>query len=477
MKGHAWLGVGAVACGLALAPATVHASARASVYFTGTGSRDRLEHEADRRFRHRSDHAQVKIAIDPRRRFQRVSGLGAAFTDSSMWLLSRLPYRQRLRVLRQIFDPRGRIRLSVMRLPIGASDFAASDPYSYDDAAPGERDPTLGRFSIQHDRRYVIPLLRQVRQINPRVRLIASPWSPPAWMKAPESLSGWSSEAPVTLRADAYGQLAGYFVKFLHAYRAAGVPIWAVTPQNEPQDPARDYPGMKLSPAQEVQFVSSYLKPALRKAGDHTRLYGYDSVWFDLRYVNELLQGSRFRRAIDGLAFHCYFGAEQTMSDVHRRFPRLGLIESECSAPAMSAVDVALRTLTHHGSAAITWNLALDPAGGPKVGTGCLFCTALVTVDPERRTVRFEHDMWELAHVSRFVDRGAQRIGARAVGSSRLRFAAFLNPDGRVIFVATNLSDKPVSFSLRRSDSRKVLYRLPAASGAEPAVVTLVWTA
>ncbi|HZZ51227.1 MAG TPA: hypothetical protein VFE65_30405, partial [Pseudonocardia sp.] len=226
------------------------------------------------------------IAVSDGLRYQRVQGFGAAMTDSSAWLLmTQLPAAKRERVFDSLFGPAG-IRLNYLRVPMGASDFSAKGmPYTYDDVPAGEADPTLANFSVAHDLAYIIPALRKARALNPALRLLANPWSPPAWMKANGRLD--NAEHSGQVLPSAYPALAQYFVKFLQSYADDGVDVDAVTPQNEPGVPAH-YPGAELDPDGESEFISGYLAPALHDAGLTTRIYGNDLSWDKVPYATGL---------------------------------------------------------------------------------------------------------------------------------------------------------------------------------------------
>src|SRR3954470_16169643 len=213
------------------------------------------------------------IAVDPTRSYQGIEGLGASITDSSAHLLARSPDRDA--IMRSLFDPRTGLGLSYLRQPMGASDFVAGPHYTYDDVPPGHTDFGLRHFSIAHDRAEILPLLRQALRLNPSLRIMATPWSPPAWMKTNDSLVGGRLiDDPRVYRA-----LTRYFVKFVKAYQRAGVPIDALTLQNEPQNRFPNaYPGMDLRDNEEARLVE-LLGPALRRAGLHVKLLGYDHNW------------------------------------------------------------------------------------------------------------------------------------------------------------------------------------------------------
>ncbi|MFL5887002.1 MAG: hypothetical protein ACJ77M_18180, partial [Thermoleophilaceae bacterium] len=158
-----------------------------SVYLTTPGDGKKLERQPDMRFGPQSGDAQATVDVDPSQKFQPIRGVGAAFTDSSLWLLSKLSADRREQTLRSLLDPSVGIGLSVMRVPMAASDFSASGMYSYDDLPAGQSDPTLAHFSIAHDNAYVLPILREALGIDPSLKIVASPWSPPAWMKTNDS--------------------------------------------------------------------------------------------------------------------------------------------------------------------------------------------------------------------------------------------------------------------------------------------------
>jgi glucosylceramidase len=394
--------------------------------------------------------------------YQKVSGFGGALTDSSAWLIhDELTGTVRTKLMGKLFGPRG-IGLGFLRLPMGASDFTRDGlPYSYDDLPTGESDRHLRRFSIAHDRAYVIPTLREALKDNPQLEIVASPWSPPAWMKANNSLS--NEDGAGTLLSWAYRPLADYFVKFLQAYRRAGVTISAVTPQNEPGNPTT-YPGLQLNEPSEATWIVRDLVPALKAARLTPALYGNDYGWSprSTAYAQRLLSG-RARPALAGLAWHCYFGSPYVMSTAHARARHMDQIVDEC-APGITPFPVAevlISSLRNWASAVALWNLALDPNGGPvqAPNSGCPRCTGVVTVDENAHRVRFGSNYYQMGQVSKFVKPGAQRIASphfvsyAYTGRGRnfspgLDDVAFRNPDGSEVLVAYDNSSAPASFAV-----------------------------
>src|SRR3954471_22001315 len=212
------------------------------------------------------------ISVDPRQGFQTMDGWGASITDSSAAVLYRLGKRTRDRAMTALFRTDG---LSYLRQPMGASDFVDEPHYTYDDVPPGETDYGLRRFSIAHDEAQILPVLRQELLLTPRLKVMATPWSPPAWMKTNGSLIGGRLIDDPTI----YRAYADYFVRFITAYARAGVPIDAVTVQNEPQNRnPNGYPGMDMPVAQEAKLVEA-IGTAFEAARIGTKILGYDHNW------------------------------------------------------------------------------------------------------------------------------------------------------------------------------------------------------
>jgi glucosylceramidase len=420
------------------------------------------------------------INVDDRVRYQRVTGFGAALTDSSAWLIhDELAPPARAAVMDALFSRAG-IHLDFLRLPIGASDFTAGGrPDSYDDLPPGQTDPQLRHFSVAHDDAYIVPTLRQMVRIDPRVQTLATPWSPPPWMKTNESFDNLDRLG--SLHPWAYQPFADYIVKFIQAYAARGIPIDAVTPQNEPQA-GSPFPGLELSPADEAALIVQNLEPALRAAGLHPKIYGADRG-AQLYYPQGLLS-SPARSALAGIAWHCYGGMD-AMSTVHREDPGLPEILSECSPGIIpySVSEVAIDATRNWASAVGLWNLALDPAGGPVQvpNTGCSGCTGLVTISEQTQAATFGLGYYQLGQVSRFVEPGAFRIRSdRFVSDFQspsgvygvtpgLDDVAFLNPGGERVLVAYDNSSAPVQFAVQWH-GRSFVYRLRPW-----ATVTFTW--
>jgi glucosylceramidase len=496
-------GAAALAAAVAMLPVaatTTYADTgnpRAHVWLTSRDGGTRLADQGSVAF-HRGGSDALTITVDPSRRYQRMIGFGASITDSSARVLSRLAPATRDATMRDLFSASGGDGLSVLRQPMGASDFVDGDFYTYDDVPSGQTDFGLEHFSIDHDQAQILPLLRQAKRLNPALTIVATPWSPPAWMKTGGSLIGGRLiDEPRVYRA--YAQ---YFVKFLQAYSAAGVPVDAVTVQNEPQNRhPRGYPGTDLPVAQEAKLVDA-LAPALREAGLHTQILGYDHNWSEhpddvastppgedpeTEYPTQLLQTDAARN-LDGIAFHCYSGDSSRQTELHNHFPALPIWFTECSGshgPTDPPVQVFGDTLTWHsrnlvlgvtrnwGATVVNWNLALDPTGGPH-NNGCDTCTGVVTVNPDG-TVTRNAEYFTLGHLARFVRPGAVRVASTSFGTTgwngQVMDAAFRNPDGSTALLVHNENDDPRTFAVAVGD-RSFDYTLPGGS-----LATFTWPA
>ena len=413
----------------------------------------------------------LTIEVEASRRYQQIDGFGASLTDSSAWLLSKLGDAQRKELLVELFHPAKGIALSILRQPMGASDFALED-YSYDDLSPGQKDPELKRFSIDHDRAYLIPILHEALALNPNLKIMASPWSAPGWMKTSDSL------IKGTLLPSSYEPLSQYFVKYVKAYEAAGVPIYAVTMQNEPLYVPADYPGMRMTANEQRQFLAEYLGPAFREAGITAKVLVFDHNWDLIDYAMSVLSDPKAAGFSAGTAVHCYGGSVTAQSELHSRFPEKGLWLTECSGGDWqkgklldSQVRLIIEAIRNWAKSVVLWNLALDQDHQPHLG-GCGDCRGVVkidrTVSPPKITPTV--DFTALAHASKFVAPGAYRIESNTWEQGNLEDVAFQNPDGSIVLVVLNSSSAPIAFNIGWK-GQYASCKLEAA-----AVATFVWS-
>lgn len=391
-------------------------------------------------------------------------GFGAAFTDAACYTFNRLEPAAREGLFHELFHP-SEMGLNVCRTCIGSSDYS-TEVFSYDEGQP---DPEMKRFSIAHDQAYVLPMLREARKVNPELFLFSSPWSPPGWMKAGGSMLGGSMRQPY------YAAYAQYFLKFLQSYAAEGVPIQAVTVQNEVDtDQDARMPACLWPQEYEIAFVKKHLGPVLEKSGITTQIWILDhnyNLWG--RAVDEL-EDPDLRKFCNSVAFHGYVGMPEMMSRVREAFPQVQLYWTE-GGPDYTAPDYASdwvqwgRTYTQvlrNWCRGITgWNLALDEKGRPNIGP--FTCGGLVTVDSRTKEITRSGQYWAFAHFSRNVQRGARRFESAGTVAG-VEHVGFENPDGRKVLILTNSSDaKSVTLKLA---NRSANISLPANS-----ISTLSW--
>jgi O-glycosyl hydrolase len=410
------------------------------------------------------------INVNENHRYQQMDGFGASMTDSSAWLLwTQMPEQQRTAVMTALFSPTEGIGLSLTRIPMGASDFTNGAHYTYDDMPPGQADPELAHFSIEHDRAYIIPALQEALKINPSLKILASPWSPPAWMKDSDSLTFGK------LKREYYGALAMYFVKFIQAYQAEGLPIYAITLQNEPYYEPYSYPGMHLEPADEAELVKNYFKPAFEAAGITARILVWDHNWDKYEYPLAVLDDPEAKAALDGTAFHCYSGSVLAQGIVHDAHPDKDIYFTECSGGTWIAgfeagfrsdmKNLVIGSIRNWARTINKWNLILDTKHNPHSG-GCGTCDGLVTMDLALESgFRPNFDYFSIGHLSKFVQPGAYRIASSLVESQGLESVAFINPDGSKVLIVANTGYTDRSFSVQWG-SRVFSYTLPDGAAA-----------
>ena len=412
------------------------------------------------------------VVIDINRKYQSIVGFGAALTDSSAWLLqNKLNYRQRSALLHELFGPPPNLNLNMARLTIGASDFSLQQ-YTLDDLPADQTDPPLLHFNVASNLRDVIPTVREALSVNPQLRIIASPWSAPAWMKDSENLIGGA------LLPQFESTYADYLVKYLDTYREYGIPIFALTLQNEPGFIPLTYPGMDLPVPTRARIITQYLGPALASRKPKTLILDWDHNWDQPEQPLSMLADPDAARYIDGIAWHCYRGSPHAQSQVHRAFPRKDTYITECSGGDWESSkngellwftrDLLLAGVRQWARGVVYWNLALDERHGPHFG-GCDACKGVVTIDSHTGEVSRNDEYYAFAHFSRFVLPGAVRVGSSDPDKG-LANVAFQNASGgSVVLVMVNSKPDARAVSVMQGQTR-FRYTMPAQS-----VATFVW--
>ncbi len=422
------------------------------------------------KFQKKAPSSPVSIAIDDSKHFQTIDGFGAAFVEGSAYLLQhQLTTSQREEVMTRLFSPTEGIGLSAMRMPIASTDLSRTH-YSYDDLPTGEQDPEMERFSVEKDRADVFPTVREALKLNPRMTLIATPWSMPAWMKTKPTMDGGM------LREDAEPAYAKYLVRSLQAFAREGITPQYLTIQNEPLNETKNYPGTLLKADQARRFIGADLGPALRAAGLRTQVLAYDHNWDHPEYPLQVIADPAARPFTAGSAMHCYGGNVTAQDGMHDADPTKGIWMTECSGgtwqkqpPLTTTANLVIGSTEHWAKAVVLWGIALDPTGNPHAG-GCGTCRGLVTIDSAQQpsTITYNGDFYALAHASKYVHPGAARIDSTLTGTG-IEQVAFQNTDGSIALLAFNSSDTDQVIALRWHQ-RTAPVTLPAHS-----LVTYTW--
>jgi glucosylceramidase len=401
-----------------------------------------------------------------------MAGFGAAITEASAWLMRNgMSPAQRDALMQELFTREGQgLGFDLTRLTIGASDFSRRH-YSLDDMQPGQTDPELKHFSLDPERADVIPAVKQALALNPGLQVMASPWSAPGWMKTTDSL------VQGQLRPEFYGAFAQYMVRYVEEMKAEGIPIFALTLQNEPHFEPGDYPGMRMTPRTRAAVVGQHLGPLLKSKGLQTQILEWDHNWDEPWSPLSMLTDETARQYVSGVAWPCYAGDVSAQSQVARQFPELDVWFTECSGGEWKpqwaeTLPWLMRNLiigsTRHGARGVLmWNLALDPAHGPHLG-GCKDCRGVVTIDPKTGQVTRNIEYYAFGHASRFVKQGARRVDSHG-DAQGLDHVAFTDPDGGTALIVSNSAAQPRRFTVQ-APGQRFSYELPASG-----VVTFTW--
>ncbi len=454
--------------------ATHAAGESVSVWLTTPDQAHLLSPQANLTFGGVGSNSSV-ITVNEAQTYQQMVGFGASLVDSSAWLMyDKMSQSQRNQLMANLFSPSTGIGLSFLRQPIGASDMALNE-YTYDDVASGQTDPSLSHFSIAHDSAYIIPLLQQALQLNPNLKVMATPWTAPAWMKTNDSLEQGN------LLASDFQVYAQYLVDFIKAYQAQGIPIFAITPQNEPGND-NVMPTMPMSASDETTFIANNLGPILASNGLSTKIFDYDHNWDNPGYPTTVLSNATAASYVTGTAWHCYGGDPSAMTTFHNSYPNKDTYMTECSGgtwegsnwPAgfKDTVELGINSARNWAKGILRWSMALDPNGNPHVNSAdaCSTCRGIVTIDQSTGNVTYNSDYYGFGQFSKFVVPGAYAIASNSFGSGNIEDVAFKNPDGSKVLVAYNGGGGSSTFQVNWNNE-SFAYTLPAG-----AAVTFKWS-
>ncbi len=406
------------------------------------------------------------IDVDTLRKFQRIDGFGFALTGSSAQLLGRMDKVARAALLQELFAAGIGIGLSELRLSIGASDLSPMVS-SYDDVPTGQTDLGMDHFDLGADKQYIVPILQEILAIAPHLRIIATPWSAPLWMKTNGNSVGGS------LKPDCYRAYAAYFVKYIQSMAKAGIRIDAVTPQNEPLNPNNN-PSMMMTANEEAGFIKNALAPAFQAAGLNTKIIIYDHNCDNIAYAEALLRDAAVKNVVAGTAFHLYAGDINNMGVLAGESPDRNVYFTEQYTANTGdfggdlrwhTKNVVIGALRNRSRNVIEWNLANDPAFGPHTPGGCSTCKGALTISGSSvvRNVSY----YIIAQVSKFVPPGSVRVWSSCKGD--INTVAFTTPAGKTVLLVENdgSGEAPISIS---ANGRFAPCKVPGGG-----VTTFVW--
>ncbi len=388
------------------------------------------------------------IEIDDKQTAQTIEGFGFALTGGSAEVINQLNTDVKKQLLQELFGTKETgIAISYLRISIGASDLD-STVFSYDDMTLGETDLTLSKFSLSPDKHWLIPLLKEILLINPKIKILACPWSPPVWMKNNNSTKGGS------LQTKYYPVYANYFVKYIQQMKSEGIPIDAITPQNEPLHPGNN-PSLLMLANEQANFIKNDLGPAFEKANLATKIFIYDHNCNKPEYPISILNDAVARKYIAGSAFHLYEGNIDALTTVHNAHPDKGLYFTEqwTSSEGDFGGDfkwhiknVLIGSMNNWSKVALEWNLANNAVYGPHTDGGCTQCKGAITINSSNsysKNVAF----YIIAQASKFVPAGSIKIASSVIGN--LQNVAFKTPFGKTVLIVENEGAKAEIFNIK----------------------------
>lgn len=407
------------------------------------------------------------IEIDEKQSYQTVDGFGYTFTGGSAYLISQMNKTEREKLLKELFgNAQNSIGISYLRISIGASDLDTS-VFSYDDLLTGKTDPNLANFSLKPDQKHLIPLLKEILKINPKLKILGTPWSPPVWMKSNDNSMGG------TLLPLFYETYANYLVKYSQKMKAEGIKIDAITIQNEPQND-KNNPSMLMSAVEQANFIKNNLGPAFKLAKIKTKIIIWDHNCDMPDFPISVLNDAAAKPFIDGTAFHLYSGDVSALSKVRKVHPDKNLYFTEQWTGSKGTFEgdlkwhlknVVIGSMRNWSRNTLEWNLANDSKFEPHTPGGCTECKGALTISESAVTRNVSY--YIIAHASKFVPTGSVRIESNML--ENLPNVAFKTPTGKKILIVENDGKTEAVFNIKYTGKWAVAM-LPAAS-----VGTFVW--
>jgi glucosylceramidase len=404
--------------------------------------------------------------------FQEVDGFGLAITQASCYNLKLMPRDARDAFLTEVFSREKGLGSSLIRVCIGGSDFSM-DEFTWCD------EPGMENFAVHPlDEEWLFPVLDEIFRINPAVKIIASPWSCPRWMKVSDSGGFFDEWRGGRLNPAYYQEYADYFVRWIREMEVRGYPIYAVTLQNEPLNEWNNSMSLYMTWQEQRDFIKQAVGPAFRAAELKTKIllfdhnYNYDGIASQQDYPIRILQDSEAAQFVAGSAWHSYGGNVSTLDKVHGAFPDKDIYFTEASIGSWGYSfdgclindfrDVILGTLGRYGKGVTLWNLMLDDEGKPYRPGGCEKCFGAVTLSSsDHRTITRNSHYYNVAHCSKVLQPGAVRLGTKGYETAGLTYQWYRNPDGSQALLLLNegSSDALVNFV---TEKHSISCKIPA---------------
>lgn len=400
------------------------------------------------------------VQVFPDKELQTIEGFGSCFNELGWTSLNVLKEDDRESIMRELFSPGVGANFTVCRMPVGANDFALNW-YSYDET---EADFAMQDFSVENDRKTLIPFIKNALKYNPGLKIWASPWSPPTWMKYNKhyaSRSSKNNDLPVEregregsdmfIQEDAYLKAyALYFQRFIEAYRKEDIGIFMVMPQNE-FNSAQIFPSCCWTAKGLARFIGNYLGPAMEEIG--VEIYFGTMERPSEALVDTVLQDDLSSKYIKGIGFQ--WAGKDALPGLNKKYPRMELYqtEQECGdgkndwTGAMHSWELMKHYLNNGVSVYEYWNTSLLEGGISRWGWAQ---NSLVVVDKDTRDYRYTLEYYVMKHASHYVIPGAKRIETNGTYDDLL---AFKNPDNSVVLIIANQEDEPRTVHLKIGDS------------------------
>ena len=417
------------------------------------------------------------ITLDPTQKFQTMDGFGAAITGSTCYNLMKMSKEDRTKFLTETFSDEKGMGMNYIRIAIGCSDFSLSEYTCWD--KEGKEN-----FALQfEEKQYILPVLKEILAINPSIKIMGSPWTPPKWMKVNNltDLKPFDSWTSGQLNPKHYQDYGWYFVQWLQAMKKEGVTVSSITVQNEPLNRGNSA-SLYMTWQEQQAFIKQALGPQLKAAALETKIYAfdhnynYDNIADQNDYPVKIYNDAGAASYIAGAAFHNYGGDKAELLDIHNQRPDKELVFTETSIGEWNEGrnlekrlmedmrEVALGTVNNWSRAVIVWNLMLDTDKGPNREGGCQTCYGAVDISKSNfKNITRNSHYYIVGHLSSVVKSGAVRIGAKGYTAEGLVYTAFQNKDGSYAIVLLNDAEENRKITI--SDSKNHFsYEVPAKS-------------